>query len=163
MEDLYYLPAVKEVLPAFQVLAIAGVNPEEVEDPSNLPMFGIYQVEETEPGCDFDFYSATPFYEIVDTFALQKWELTPKPLSVAKVNGSRRICESASARVSEVASAFGLNDLLMGSYLNSEVVPNYLVDGVNEVLKAIEGLNDNLIKIEAATTVEEIQSIVNLG
>jgi hypothetical protein len=124
---------------------------------------GIYSViEETNPYDSF-LYVTEPTYTVVGNYAQQGWVATDRPLPEAQYNASLEVKTTANEQE---------NQLVFNSQLSSEVLtavtsqdpvdrPTRFQDVLDAMAVVSDNLDANLTAIDAATTVDEINNIVN--
>ena len=157
----FYLPASGQVLAASQLYQNTGFSPDA--DPGVLAANGIYTVVPTSNPCDPYLYTAVAGYTVAGNYANQSWTCDPYPLSSAKAGGSFETKQTANTQETTVVAQSGFStDLLtaVSSQDNLDRPTRY-----QEILDAMSALSDsldsNLTAIETATTVDEINNIVN--
>ena len=161
METLFYLPASGKTYGASELYANTGFSPST--DPGTLAANGIYTVNQTTPPADIQLYTSLPTYVIDGNYANQQWVATPRPLPTAKENGSAEIKATTNTQETTVVAQSGFStDLLTAVSSQDDLDRPSRYQEVLDVMSALsDSLDANLTAIETATTVDEINNIVN--
>jgi len=158
----FYLPASGQVIPSSQLRIKTGFEP--TDDPGLLASNGIYIITEA-PADPYDpgLFTSTIIYTIVGIDAIASWTATPKPLPVAIANGSQEVKTQAAAEISVIESVTGLPNDILTVVSGQELIdrPVRFQTVLESLAIVTDGLNSNLLAIESATTVDEINNIVN--
>jgi hypothetical protein len=143
------------------MLALFGIN-VETTDITILNYQGFYPVTTSPNPYDTYLYITTPTYNIVGTQAIQEWVATPLPLSEAKSGGSWQLLVQGNQNIESASASFGFStDLLTAvSSQDSLLRPARYQQALDEMTAISDQLNDKLDLIDAATTVDEIDSII---
>jgi hypothetical protein len=162
MEQYYYSSATGQTYSAYQMQALFGIN-VETTDISILNLNGFYPVIETQPDFDIQLYSRTVSYTIVGTDALMVWTAAPLPLPTAIVNGSQEEIAKANAEEATIVAESLLSTDLLTAVSGQEPIdrPARFQDVLDAMGAVSDNLNANLTAIEAATSVDEIDSIIH--
>mgnify|MGYP000873230338 CR=1 FL=1 len=141
--------------------AKTGFSP--LADPSYLASNGIYTVNATVNPYDTGLYETTPTYVIVGDYANQSWTATPLPLATAKDNAHHELKRRANEAVNIGACACGYtNDLLTAvASLAVGTRPARFQAELTAMANVALQLDIDLTAVTAATTVDEINNIVN--
>ena len=138
-----------------------GLSPDS--DPGYLAANGVYTINPTPNPIDTNLYVAEPVYTIVGFYADQSWVATPLPLPTAKANGTVEVQTTANAEVANIVTASGYSAEVLsaaGAMLEVDRPAVY-----QTVIAEQQVVTDNLaVQVEAiaaATTVDEINNIVN--
>lgn len=157
----FYLPASGQVIPAPQLERSTGFSPNA--DAAVLAANGIYTVNQTPDPYDWNLYLSSAVYTISGNYANQSWTATPRPLSTAKTTGNNEVTKNANAEESLIVGASGLSPDLLTAVSSQDTLDR--PTRYQEILDAMSALSDsldsNLTAIETATTVDEINNIVN--
>jgi hypothetical protein len=131
-----------------------------VESINNL---GFYPVVETVPSFDNYLYTATPSYTVSGDYADQTWVYTPRSLEIAKQNGDWQAKTQAASAVSLVECDCGFtNDILTAVSSQDPVDRPARYQAVLDSMTAVtDQLDANLTVIDSASTVDEINCVVN--
>ena len=166
MEPYFYSTFSLQTYSAYQMQALFGIN-TETTDVSILNLNGFYPVIETSPNFDLNLYTATSVWNLVPITGGQGAELvwTPvaKPLPTAKENGSAEVKQAADTTVSEILSVNNVTGEVIASVASQDPVdrPPTLQVVLDETVVVTDNLGTQLDAIAAATTVDEINNIVN--
>jgi hypothetical protein len=162
MEQYYYSTSTLQVYSAFQMQALFGIN-VETTDISILNLNGFYPVIETQPNFDIQLYSRTVSYTIVGTDALMVWTAAPLPLPTAIANGSQEEIAKANTQEANIVAESQLSTDLLTAVTGQELIdrPARFQDVLDAMGVVSDNLDANLTAIEAASTVDEINNIVN--
>ena len=162
MESYYYSSATGQTYSAYQMQGLFGIN-VETTDISILNLNGFYPVIETQPDFDIQLYSRTASYTIVGPDALMVWTPTPLPLPTAITNGSQEEIARANSEEAIIVAESLLSTDLLTAVSGQELIdrPARFQDVLDVMSAVSDNLDANLAAIEAATTVDEINNIVN--
>ena len=159
--DYFYLPASGQVLGANVLYANTGFYP--TDSTSALSANGIYLIVPSDPTADPGLYTSTPIYTVDGQVADETWLATPLPLPTAKANGTEEVQTTANAGVADIVTASGYSAEVLsaaGAMLEVDRPAVY-----QTVIAEQQVVTDNLaVQVEAiaaATTVDEINNIVN--
>jgi hypothetical protein len=138
-----------------------GLSPDS--DPGYLAANGVYTINPTPNPIDTNLYVAEPVYTIVGFYADQGWVATPLPLPEAKVNGSAEAKQIANAAVDLSVCDCGFSvDLLTGVASQDPMDrPARYQAELDEMTAISNQLDADLTAIDAATSVDEIDSIIH--
>jgi hypothetical protein len=157
----FYLPSSEQVYTADELYVNTGFYP--TYDPGVLASSGIYTVNPSPDPYDPGLYSSQPVYTVSGNYANQTWVATPLPLPEAKENGSNE--EKAKANEAEAAIVSGENlstNLLTAVSSQDPLARPTRFQTVLDAMAAVsDNLDSNLNAIDAATSVDEINNIVN--
>ena len=162
MESYFYSTATLTSYSADQMQSLFGIN-TTTTDITILNLYGFYPVNETTPTFDNYLYTASPVYTVSGQYADQTWVYTPRPIEVAKQNGDWEAKTQAASDVNLVECDCGLTSDILTAVSSQELIDRparfqAVLDGMTAVTDA---LDSNLTAIESASTVDEINNIVN--
>ena len=162
MNQYYYNTSTEQIYSASQMQALFGIN-VETTDISILNLNGFYPVIETQPNFDIQLYSRTVSYTIVGTDALMVWTAAPLPLPTAITNGSQEEIAKANTQEATIVAESQLSTDLLTAVTGQELIdrPARFQDVLDAMGAVSDNLDANLTAIEAATSVDEINNIVN--
>lgn len=166
MEQYYYLSADGQVYSSYQMQVLFGINVETTAI-SILNLNSFYPVQTTEPDFDLGLYTATSVWILVPISggegAAQVWTAAPRPLPVAKVNGRAEAIQASDTSVNTVVTSNFLTSDVLASVASQALVdrPASLQVVLDETVVLTNALGVKLDAIAAATTVDEINNIVN--
>ena len=166
MDTYYYSPATGQTYSAYQMLAGFGIN-TETTDIEILNYRGFYPVQPSSPDFDTTLYQATFTWAIVPIAggegAAQVWTATPLPLAQAQANASFELKTTANAAVDIEACDCGFTtDMLTGVASQAEIDrPSRYQAELESIAAIAANLDGNLTAVETATSVDEINNIVN--
>lgn len=157
----FYLPASDQIIYANQLQQYTGFNPET--DPATLAANGIYAVIAATNPYDPLLYDTTATYTIVGDYAQEIWSATPLPLPTAKITGSNKAKETANAAIDETACNCGFSNDLLTAVSSQDPIdrPARYQAELDEMTAISDQLDSDLTAIDSATTVDEINNIVN--
>jgi hypothetical protein len=157
----FYLPSSGALYTDQTLLVNTGFPPTAA--PSALAANGIYTVTPSPDPYDPLLYTSEPTFAIAGDYALESWVATPLPLPTAKVNATGEVKVQSNESADALVTSSGVNlDIWTGaaSQLAVDRPPLY-----NTLLGEMATIGDNLATtldaIDAATTVDEINNIVN--
>ena len=162
MDDtLFYLPASGKTYGASELYANTGFSP--TTDPGVLAANGIYTVIRATPPADIQLYTSVPTYTVVGNYAEQSWVPTARPLPVAIENGSTELKQSANGELDTILCDCGINNDVVTAVASQDLVdrPARFQDVLDVMTAVTDSLDSNLTAVESATTVDEINDIVN--
>ena len=159
---LFYSSATLQTYTADQLLALFGINIQTVSiEVLNYQSF--YPVVETPITADSGLYIATPSYTVAGQIANQTWTYTARPLPTAKDYGTSQVVATANQQVADIVAISGYSAEVLsaaGAALEIDRPAVY-----QTVIAEQQVVSDNLAvqvaAIAAATTVDEINNIVN--
>ena len=159
--NLFFLPASGSVLREDQIQGNTGFSP--LTDPGDLAANGSYTVNQTPDPYDPYLYDASPTYTVSGDYADQTWVATPLPLSYAKGTGSQEAKTTANNEESLIVGQSGLNTDLLTAVTGQATIdrPARYQAILTEMATVSDNLDSNLTAIDAATSVDEINNIVN--
>jgi hypothetical protein len=162
MEDLYYIPNTGQVFNALQLQNLFGINPDNFAL-EILNQFGVFPVTQTVPTADGALYTSSATYVVDGNYAIQTWVYTPVDLPLAKDLSSSEVKSRYNEEAIALVSSSGVDlDIWTGSASQD---PGDRPPVYNTLLGAMATIGDTLAAkltaIDSATTVDEINNIVN--
>lgn len=167
MEQYYYNPTTGQTYSAYQLLNAFGIDVNTV-DITILNLDGFYPVQESEPDFDTKLYTPSFTWSIVPISpagegAVRVFSPTAKPLPEAKENASIELKQRADEDTQViVTNSYLSNDVLTS--VSSQVAaarPAFLQVTLDEMTVVSDNLGADLAAVDACTTVDEINNIVN--
>jgi hypothetical protein len=157
----FYLPASGQVLSAAALQVNTGFSPNT--DPAVLAANGIYTVIPEPNPYDLGLYQPTATYTVVGDYAQQGWVATPYPLLVAKDSGAYEVKTSANNEEAAIVSGENLSNEILTAVSSQDALsrPARFQDVLDAMSAVSDQLDSNLTAIDSATTVDEINDIVN--
>ena len=157
--SFFYSEATDKAYSAYQMLSLFGYDTATTYI-EVLNDNGFYPVIESLPDFDINLYNAVPDYTVVGQFANKIWIETPKDLATAKTNGESELKRKSSLKVDDIVSDSGFSSNLFNSLTS---VTGTVYEGtVNSINLASIQLNSDLnVYLPAATTVDEVNDVVN--
>jgi hypothetical protein len=163
----YYSPTTDQTYSPDQMLNLFGIDTITTSIPI-LNLEGFYPVQESSPTFDLQLYNATSTWSIIPLAfegegAIRVWSAVPKPLPEAKENASTEVKNQSNAQAESLVSSSGVHiDIWAGAAsqdpLDRPPVYNALL---GEMASIGDSLAAKLTAIDTATTVDEINDIVN--
>lgn len=132
-----------------------------------LNLLGYYPVVDSSPNFDLNLYTTTSVWTLVPISggegATLVWTAVPKPLPVAQNYGRAEASQASDTSVSNVIISNYLTFDVLASVASQDLVdrPASLQVVLNETVALTNALGVTLDAIAAATTVDEINNIVN--
>lgn len=162
MVPLYYNINTNRTYTIGQVISSFGFNPTTA-DITILNSRGFYPVVYTDPPFDTGLYSATLSYTIVGTEAVQTYTATARPLPEAKENASAELKERGDAETQAVVQSSGFSTDVLTAVSSQTLAsrPAPMQDTLDALTAITNTLGANLIAVDAATSVDDINNIVN--
>jgi len=158
---LYYCKASGEAYTASGARWAIGFDPSTV-DATVLPSRGVYTVVQAEPDFDQRLYTVgAAIYTINGDNADQTWTKTDKPLADAKTAGITAVKEQANTDAIAASNGFPVIALAASASKSSasrDATVQASLDSVNAVLSSLVA---DVATITAATTVDEVNAVVN--
>ena len=159
---LFYSNATLQTYTSDQLLALFGINIQTISiEVLNYQSF--YPVVETTPTADTGLYIFTPVYTVNGDIADQTWTYTARPLATAQNYATAEVKNTANQQVSDIVAISGYSAEVLaaaGAALEGARPAVY-----QTVIAAEQVITDQLaldvVAIAAATTVDEINNIVN--
>jgi hypothetical protein len=166
MDQYYYSSSTGQTYSAYQLQALFGID---VTDTAliSLNLRGFYPVVASSPDFDTLLYTATSTWTIVPIAGgegvTQVWTATPLPLELAQANASSELKTAANEAVNIEACDCGFTtDLLTGVASQDEIDrPSRYQAELESIAAIAANLDGNLTAVETATSVDEINNIVN--
>lgn len=160
--DLYYFQPTGELYSAEGIALAFGYDPTTT-DIDVLNLRRVYPVNQTTPSFDPYLYTAQANYTISGNYADQSWTYTARPLAQAKQNATyeEKVAANADLNVLQCDCGFSLDLLTAVSSQDPLDRPSRYQAELDEMTAISDQLDSNLTAIDAATTIEEINNIVN--
>ena len=157
----FYLPASGQVISEVDLYKNTGFSP--TADPSVLAANGIYTVIPEADPYDYQLYNATAVYTVVGDYAQQSWTATGRPLPDAKLAGGQEAKNAANNQEASIIGASGLIVDVLTAVSSQDAIsrPTRYQDVLDAMSAVSDQLDSDLTAIDAATTVDEINNIVN--
>jgi hypothetical protein len=157
----FYIPASGQVIPETLLRAETGFDPST--DTTVLTSNGIYPVTLTNNPYDLALYRVSVSYVVSGNEAIQTWTPDPYPLSTAKIGGSGQVRTQASVEETAVVTQSGLSDEILTAVSGQDALdrPARFQTVLDAMSAVSDNLDANLTAIDAATTVDEINDVVN--
>ena len=165
-EQYYYSPSTGQTYSSYKMLALFGIN-VETTSLEIINFRGLYPVEPTSPDFDTKLYNPDPAWVLVPITggqgAERVWIPVAKPLPEAKANASIELKQSADQVVSEIVITNYVTGEVLASVASQDAIdrPAPLQVILDETVAVTDALGANLIAVDAATSVDEINNIVN--
>lgn len=166
MEKYYYSSTTGQTYSGYQLLALFGLN-VDTADLSVINSRALFPVEDTSPDFDTSLYDALHTWSIVAVsggFAAERvWTAVPKSLLEAKDNGTVKAKLHADETIFRWSTTSGYTTgMLTAVAAQPEIAraPRYSTE-LSTLLTYTTVLNGQLDYIDAATTVDEIDAVVN--
>jgi hypothetical protein len=167
MEQYYYSSATGQTYSAYQMQALFGIN-VETTDISILNLNRFYPVQPSEPDFDLKLYNTSSVWDIVPISpsgegAQLVFTAVPKPLPEAKANGSAEAKNAANAQIDNLCATCGFSNEILTAVASQDALsrPARYQEELDEMTAISDQLDANLTAIDAATSVDEINNIVN--
>jgi len=165
-EQYYYSPSTGQTYSPYQMLALFGIDVSTWSLPI-INLKGFYPVVATSPDFDVRLYNPTSVWDIVPVTGGEGAELTwtavPKPLPEAKANGSAEAKATANAELDRSVCDCGYSTDLLTAVSSQDPVdrPARFQAELDEMIAISNQLASDLTAIDTATSVDEINNIVN--
>lgn len=160
MSTLYYLQPADEALSASEITSQVGLDPEFVGFLA-LNSAGVYPITEVTNPYDQSLYDVSLTYTVNGTNADQTWTPTPKPLADAKAAGIAALKEQAKTELETETDSYPLLALIASA---SRLQADRDADAeavLADLRSTMAQLQSDIDSVNAATTVDEIDAIVN--
>lgn len=160
--ELYYSSITNETYTNDQIPGVYGIDPTTASTPE-LNALGLYLVVETPNTIDPKLYYSEVYYTVVGTEAIQGWNAVPKPLDEAKSSATQYETEKSNGVANSLVSSSTISlDIWTGMASLPEPQRPPLVNSLLSDMADIgNALVDTLTAIDSATSVDEINNIVN--
>ena len=157
----FYLPASGALYNEANLQINTGFSPST--SPEVLAANGIYTVVPSSDPYDPNLYTTEPTFVIAGDFANESWVATPLPLPTAKEIATVEVKAQSNTHAEALVTASGVNiDIWAGAASQD---PGDRPPVYNTLLGEMASIGDtlaaNLTAIDSATTVDEINNIVN--
>jgi hypothetical protein len=157
----FYQPASGQVFTEDDLRELTGYSPNT--EPTVLATNGIYILVPSPDPYDPALYVSTRVFTIDGYYAYEGWEATPLPLNVAKANANNELKVNADAKVEGEITSSGFSVGLLTGVASQppETQPAIYRNSLDTMFAVAEQLSTDIALVEAATTVDEINAIVN--
>ena len=160
---MYYLSSRNTVYSSYEIKRKTGLDPLVTTNLNMLNRAGVFPVSNAAASVDFDtrLYTATVVYTINGQYADKSFTATDKPLADAKVAGAKAVKENYESLASAASGDYGIFTIAAISAKTSAQRTSeetYVIDAVKAVAN---NLSTDLTTISNATTVDEINTVVN--
>jgi hypothetical protein len=161
--NLFYNINNGQVYNSTELLGAFGININTISI-GVLNFQGFYPVVEAPITADTGLYGATASYAVFGQIANQSWTYNPLPLPTAKANGTLQVQATAAQEISDIVLLSGYSaETLAAAGAALEVNrPATYQTVIAEQQVVTDQLALDVAAIAAATTVDEINNIVNL-
>jgi hypothetical protein len=159
---LFYSTATLQVYTGDQMLILFGINIQTVSiEVLNYQSF--YPVVETPITADTGLYTAAPTYTVNGDIADQTWTYTARSLPIAKNYASAEVSNSSNTQASNLVANSGVNVNIWTGAASQAVIdrPPLYTTLLDEMTVIGDNLAAQLAAIDAATTVDEVNNVVN--
>lgn len=166
MEQYYYWSANGQTYSGAQMLALFGIN-VSTSSLETINRRGFYPVQPSAPDFDTLLYTPTSSWSIVPITggqgAIRVWTPVAKPLPEAKTNASIELKQQADQDLANVLLVNYVTSDVIASVASQDPIdrPAPLQVILDETVAVTDALGANLIAVDAATSVDEINDIVN--
>lgn len=167
MEQYYYNFAIGQSYTAAQLQSSFGIDPATT-DIEIINYHEFYPVQESSPDFDVALYDPTFIWVTTPLTpygegAIKSYTPVARPLPEAKENGSSELKEAANAQLDEILCDCGINNDVVTAAASQDVAsrPTRYQDVLDSMTAVTDNLDSNLTAVESATTVDEINNIVN--
>lgn len=167
MEQYYYLPATGLTYSAVQVRGLFGIDVTTTAV-TTLNRLGLYPVQPSSPDFDTLLYDPISTWSLIPISpsgegAIRVWTPVAKPLPEAKNNASIELKEQANQATVIIVTASSLSTQTLTSVASQDPLTRspFLQSTLDEMDVVSIALGDNLAAVDAATSVDEINDIVN--
>jgi hypothetical protein len=166
MGSYYYSTATGTTFSADQMLGLFGID-VATADISYINRAGFYPVIETSPDFDTKLYNPTFVWTLVPvtggTGAERTYTANAKPLPEAKANGSIELKQRGDQATAQILTESYLASDVISAVASQDAVdrPAPLQVVLDEMVAVTDALGANLIAVDSATSVDEINNIVN--
>jgi len=156
----FYQPASGQTYTEANLQSQTGLPP--TAPPNVLASNGIYIIVPSTDPYDPGLYNSTPTYTIVGDYANQGWTGTPLPLPTAKENASAELTTTANAQLETILCDCSYNNDVVTAVASQDLAsrPARFQAVLDEMTTVTDTLNSNLDAVDAATSVDEIDSII---
>jgi hypothetical protein len=144
-----------------------GIN-VETTDITILNLNGFYPVQPSVPGFDLKLYNASSTWVLVPIAPSgqgAQLDFTPvaKPLPEAKENGAIELKQQGDAATAQVLTLNYLTSDVVSAVASQDLIdrPAPLQVVLDEMVAVTDNLGANLVAVDSATSVDEIDSIVH--
>jgi hypothetical protein len=157
----FYLPASGQVYSDATLYQNTGFLP--TTDPGVLAANGIYTVIPEPDPYDYQLYNSTATYTVVGDYAQQGWTATPRDLPTAKLAGEQEAKAHANTQEASLVVESQLSNEVLTAVSSQDPIdrPARFQTVLDAMSAVSDQLDSNLTAIDAATTVDEINNIVN--
>lgn len=163
--DYFYFTTTGQTYSAYQVANLFGIDPATASIAS-LNVREFYPIIATSPDFDTKLYNSTYVWTIVSITggegAERVYTAVPKPLPEAKENGSIELKQRANEDIAQIVTLSQLSNETLTSVASQDPLTRspFLQSTLDEMDAVSVALGDNLAAVDAATTVDQIDSII---
>lgn len=159
--NYFYMPASGQVIAYTDLLRQTGFSPST--PPEVLAANGIYPILTSTNPYDPNLYTSTATYTVAGSYANQSWTATPLPLATARGNSIVKVKERANSTTEIILATNSVTSDVLASVASQDPIdrPSSLQAILDETTVVTDNLGDQIDAINAATAVDEINSIVN--
>jgi hypothetical protein len=167
MESYFYSSATGKTYSVAQMAGLFGIN-VETTDISILNLNGFYPVVASSPNFDTKLYNASSTWVLVPITpsgqgAQLDFSPVAKPLPEAIANGSTELKQSSNGELDLLLCDCGINNDVVTAVSSQDLIdrPARFQDVLDAMVAITDVLDSDLTAVESATTVDEINNIVN--
>jgi len=168
MEQYYYNSATGQTYSSYQLLNAFGIDDSTADLVIVINGAGFYPVQESEPDFDTKLYAPSFTWSIIPIApvgegAIRVFTGTANPLPEAKENASIELKQRADEATQVIVTNSYLSNEVLTSVSSQEVAsrPAFLQVTLDEMVAVSDTLGADLAAVDACTTVDEINNIVN--
>jgi hypothetical protein len=156
----FYLPSSGQVLEDHNLYQSTGFSPQTNIDV--LAANGVYIVNPASNPCDPSLYLSYADYTISGSIAEQSWSCVARPLDYAKEFGSNEVKTFAESQEAAIVSQSGLTTDILTAVSGQDPLdrPARFQLILDEMAAVSTQLDTSLTAIDSATSVDEIDSII---
>lgn len=166
MNQYYYTPTTGRTYSAAQLQALFGIDVAK-SSIASINRRGFYPVEPSAPDFDTLLYNSSVTWSLVAITggqgAVRVYSPVAKPLPEAITNGSTELKQAANGELDQLLCDCGINNDVVTAVASQDLIsrPARFQAVLDDMTAITDNLNTNLTAVESATTVDEINDIVN--
>lgn len=158
--DVWYFAQTGQVFNQLQIQELFGINTDTASI-EILNYLGLFPVIQSTPNpIDSLLYTVTPTYAVVGPNAIMSFSYVPLPLTTAQTIAENKVKTDTSTANQTIADQYGLNVVSFAGIASQEIIPASFQTVFDDFTANTNQLNDNLIAINSATSVDVIDSIL---
>ena len=167
MDQYYYFATTQETYSAYQMQTLFGIDVSTMSVPL-LNWNNFYPVQPSSPDFDVKLYDPSSSWSIIPIApagegAIRVYTPVPKPLPDAKANASAEAKSAANSQIEDLCATCGFSNEVLTAVASQDPASRAAryQEELDEMTAITDKLDSDLTAIDTATSVDEINNIVN--